>query len=225
MPQVLEIFSCGRQTCWTDLTYPTPRLLISYQCKESELSVFRRENVMGLAVWPCTLTLNLLKCYAWQYCFSWLSHNCMINWYRSAADTMAYIWHWTISKQYHIDKTQDRSIWFWYSWSHFEIFFYNFPLLGEFSELICFWTTLAKLWPSSCHKMTENGGFWPISEKVSLCGIMITQSISNMVFTLGVVQYTDISVYHNTQLSRYVSWNKKNVSQYVLSSYIILCIL
>ena len=92
MPQVLEIFSCGRQTCWTDLTYPIPRLLISYQCKESELSVFRRENVMGHAVWPCTLTPNLLKCHAWQYCCTWLSHNCMINWYRSAADTMAYIW-------------------------------------------------------------------------------------------------------------------------------------
>ena len=92
MLQVLEIFSCGRQTCWTDLTYPVPRLLISYQCKESELSVFRRENMMGHAVWPCTLTPNLLKCHAWQYCGTWLSHNCMINWYRSAADTMAYIW-------------------------------------------------------------------------------------------------------------------------------------
>ena len=57
-------------------------------------------------------------------------------------------------------------------------------LLDECSELICIWTTLAKFWPSSHHKITENGGFWPISEWVPLCGIMITQSISNMVFTL-----------------------------------------
>ena len=29
-----------------------------------------------------------------------------------------------------------------------------------------FWVTLANFWPSSGHKMTENGGFRPISEKV-----------------------------------------------------------
>ena len=34
-------------------------------------------------------------------------------------------------------------------------------------------------WPSSCHKMSVNGGF----QKVPLCGIMIIRSISNMVFT------------------------------------------
>ena len=32
--------------------------------------------------------------------------------------------------------------------------------------------------------MTENGTFWPISEKGPLCGIMNTQSISNRVYTL-----------------------------------------
>ena len=57
-------------------------------------------------------------------------------------------------------------------------------LLGECSESICFWATLAKFGPSSGHKMTENCGFRPLSGKVPLCGIMITQSISNMVFTL-----------------------------------------
>ena len=41
-------------------------------------------------------------------------------------------------------------------------------LLGECSELICFLATLAKFWPSSGHKITENVGFWPISEKVPL---------------------------------------------------------
>ena len=51
-------------------------------------------------------------------------------------------------------------------------------LLGESSELICFFATLAKFWPSSGHKMTENGSFWPLSEKV------FTQSNSNLVCTL-----------------------------------------
>ena len=67
--------------------------------------------------------------------------------------------------------------------------------------------------------MTENGGFWPISEKVSLCGIMITQSISHMVFTLGVVQYIGISQYAAVKV-RIVK--QKKVSQYVLSSIVIL---
>ena len=129
MPQVLEIFSCGRQTCWTDLTYPIPRLLISYQCKESELSVFRRENVMGHAVWPCTLTPNLLKCHAWQYCCTWLSHNCMISWYRSAADTMAYIWmaldhqqtllYWQNTGQEHMILVFVITFWFFFMISLF----------------------------------------------------------------------------------------------------------
>ena len=65
-------------------------------------------------------------------------------------------------------------------------------LLAECSEFICFWATLAKFWPSSGHKMTENCGFrplskkvfTPLSEKVPLCGIMISRSISNMVLTL-----------------------------------------
>ena len=34
-------------------------------------------------------------------------------------------------------------------------------LLGECSELIRFKAMLAKFWPSSAHKMTENGGFRP----------------------------------------------------------------
>ena len=149
MPQVLEIFSCGRQTCWTDLTYPIPRLLISYQCKESELSVFRRENVMGHAVWPCTLTPNLLKCHAWQYCCTWLSHNCMINWYRSAADTMAYIWmaldhqqtllYWQNTGQEHMILVFVITFW---------IFFYDFPLFSLLSRMreqgVQF---MSRLWP------------------------------------------------------------------------------
>ena len=38
--------------------------------------------------------------------------------------------------------------------------------LGECSELICFLVTLAKFWPSSGHRIIENCGFRPISEKV-----------------------------------------------------------
>ena len=57
-------------------------------------------------------------------------------------------------------------------------------LLGECSEFIRFWATFAKFWASSGHKITENGGFQPLSEKVSSWGIMIARSISNMVFTL-----------------------------------------
>ena len=57
-------------------------------------------------------------------------------------------------------------------------------LLGDWSELVRFWVILVKFWPSGGHKITEKGGLWPISEKILLCGIMITQSISNMVFTL-----------------------------------------
>ena len=51
-------------------------------------------------------------------------------------------------------------------------------LIGECSELICFLSTLAKFWPSSGHKMTENGGFRLLSEKV------FSQSNSNLVCTL-----------------------------------------
>ena len=53
-------------------------------------------------------------------------------------------------------------------------------LLGECSELIRFWTMLAKFWPSISHKMTENGngGFLPLSEKLS------TQSNSDLMCTL-----------------------------------------
>ena len=39
-------------------------------------------------------------------------------------------------------------------------------LLGECSELIRFWDTLTKFWPSSGHKMTENGGFRSLPEKL-----------------------------------------------------------
>ena len=58
-------------------------------------------------------------------------------------------------------------------------------LLGECSQFFRFWAKLAKFWPSRGHKMPENVGFWPISEKIPLCGIMITQSISNMVFPVA----------------------------------------
>ena len=57
-------------------------------------------------------------------------------------------------------------------------------LLGECSEMICFLAMLAKFWPSSGHTLTENYGFGPVSLKVPLCGTMVTQSISNTVFTL-----------------------------------------
>ena len=51
-------------------------------------------------------------------------------------------------------------------------------LLGESSEFIRFWATMTKFWPSSGHKMTENHGFWPLSEKV------FKQSNSDLVCTL-----------------------------------------
>ena len=51
-------------------------------------------------------------------------------------------------------------------------------LLGQCSELIRFWDTLAKLWPSSGRKTTENDGFRPSSENV------FTQSNSNLVCIL-----------------------------------------
>ena len=38
-------------------------------------------------------------------------------------------------------------------------------LFGKCSELIRFFTMLAKVWPSSGHKMTQIGGFRPLSEK------------------------------------------------------------
>ena len=40
-------------------------------------------------------------------------------------------------------------------------------LLGEGSELILFWATLAKFWSSSGHKMAETRGFRPLCEKCS----------------------------------------------------------
>ena len=52
--------------------------------------------------------------------------------------------------------------------------------MGECSEWICFWATLASVWPSSGHKMIGNGGFRPLSEKVFM------QSI----FKLGVHTYS-----------------------------------
>ena len=38
--------------------------------------------------------------------------------------------------------------------------------LGECSELIRFLAMLAKFWPSSGHKITENGGFRPLADNV-----------------------------------------------------------
>ena len=64
-------------------------------------------------------------------------------------------------------------------------------LLGRCSELIRFWLTLAKCWPSSGQKMTENSVFQLSSLKKNinaihsnLCGITITRYNSNMVLTL-----------------------------------------
>ena len=45
-------------------------------------------------------------------------------------------------------------------------------LLGECSELIGFWAMLTEFCPSSVHKMTENGGLRPLSDKLPLCGII-----------------------------------------------------
>ena len=38
-------------------------------------------------------------------------------------------------------------------------------ILGEYSEIICFLVMLARFWPCIGHKMTENDGFIPLSEK------------------------------------------------------------
>ena len=43
-------------------------------------------------------------------------------------------------------------------YSHNPIQTWYLHLLGDCSELICFLATLAKFWPSSGHKITENGG-------------------------------------------------------------------
>ena len=79
-------------------------------------------------------------------------------------------------------------------------------LLGESSELIHFWAMLAKCWPSSGRKMTESFGFGPLSEKVPLCGMMITQSFSNMVFTLVRGVFTNYSFFvHKPSLAPLVA--------------------
>ena len=51
-------------------------------------------------------------------------------------------------------------------------------LFGECSEMIRFYVTLAKFWPSSGHRMTENGGVQPLFEKG------FKPSSSNLVCTL-----------------------------------------
>ena len=73
-------------------------------------------------------------------------------------------------------------------------------LLGECSELILFWATLAKFWPSCGHKMTEDSDLRPLSEKVPLCRIMITGSSSNMVFTLVWGVFTNDSIFYPSGL-------------------------
>ena len=50
--------------------------------------------------------------------------------------------------------------------------------LCEWSEMRCFLATLAKFWPSSGHKITENGSFQSLSEKVFM------QTNSKLVCTL-----------------------------------------
>ena len=68
-------------------------------------------------------------------------------------------------------------------------------LLGECSELIRFWATLAKFWPSSGHKMIEYGGFQPVSEKIFM------QYNSNMACTLiGWVFRIDSILGHVSQI-------------------------
>ena len=66
----------------------------------------------------------------------------------------------------------------WKKYSHNPIQTCGVHLLGECSEIIRFWAMLPKFWPSVGHKMTENGGFRPLSGKV------FTQSTSNLVCTL-----------------------------------------
>ena len=39
------------------------------------------------------------------------------------------------------------------------------------------------------------------------------------IWTLGVVQYTDISVYHSTQMSRYIMWDKKCIEIHIVFIY------
>ena len=82
----------------------------------------------------------------------------------------------------------DINWWFltviWKKYSHNTMQPWCLHLLGECSQLIRFCVTLATFWPSSGHKMTEKGDFRPLSEKVLSCGMRITQSISDMVFTL-----------------------------------------
>ena len=51
-------------------------------------------------------------------------------------------------------------------------------LLHKCSKLIRFWATLIQFWPSSGHKLTENGGFGPLTEK------LFTQPNSNLVCAL-----------------------------------------
>ena len=68
-------------------------------------------------------------------------------------------------------------------------------LLSECSEFICFLPTLAKFWSSSGHKVTEMGGFWPLSE------IVFMQSNSNVVCTLiGCVFRIDLLFGHVGQI-------------------------
>ena len=63
-------------------------------------------------------------------------------------------------------------------YSHNQIQTWCVHLLGECSEMICILATLANFWPSSGHKITESGGFWPLTEKVFM------NSNSNLVCTL-----------------------------------------
>ena len=51
-------------------------------------------------------------------------------------------------------------------WKIFALSSSNFGGLGECSECVRFWATLDKFKPSSGHKMTEIGGFQPLSGKV-----------------------------------------------------------
>ena len=64
----------------------------------------------------------------------------------------------------------------------------HFKLVQTYWVGIQNWSALQPYWPNFgsllAKKMAENGGFRPLSEKVPLCGFIISGSISNMVFTV-----------------------------------------
>ena len=89
-------------------------------------------------------------------------------------------------------------------------------LLNECSEFDCFLAMLDRFWPPSGHKMTENGGFQPVSVKIS------TQSNSNLVCALiGWVQNWFAFWPYWTDFGHLVAkkWLKMVVSEHYLTKY------